>query len=148
MNINLQEKPEWYFETNPLGKVPSLEYNGKIIYESLVCVDYLDETFSSGRPILPKDPYERAKQRMLVERLSGVSADLLLGFLLTLTMARDTFIAALQPLRMAAEPERHSSLRESHRCTEALREASICSLLRRYPPAPVTCSSRISFSFR
>jgi len=76
VNINLQEKPEWYFETNPLGKVPSIEYGGKIIYESLVCVDYLDETFTSGKQLLPKDPYERAKQRMLVERLSGIASSL------------------------------------------------------------------------
>jgi len=76
ININLQDKPEWYFETNPLGKVPSLEYDGKIIYESLVCVDYLDETFTTGKPILPKDTFERAKQRMLVERLSVLASGL------------------------------------------------------------------------
>jgi len=76
VNINLQEKPEWYFETNPLGKVPSLEYNGSIIYESLVCVDYLEEMFKTGKHILPTEPYERAKQRMLVERLSGLATAL------------------------------------------------------------------------
>jgi len=76
VNINLQEKPEWYFVTNPLGKVPALEQDGKIIYESLVCVDYLDETFNTGKSILPKDSYERAKQRMLLERLSGLSTAL------------------------------------------------------------------------
>jgi len=76
VNINLENKPEWYLETNPLAKVPSIEYNGNIIYESLVCVDFLDDVFTSGKRISPTDPYERAKQRMLVERLSGLSSAL------------------------------------------------------------------------
>jgi len=76
ININLQEKPEWYAKTNPLTKVPSIEHDGKLIYESLVCTDYLDEVFNSGKKILPSDAYERAKQRMLIERLSALSSSL------------------------------------------------------------------------
>jgi len=72
VNLSLQEKPEWYLAKNPLGKVPSIEHKGKILYESLVIVDYLDETFNTGKRIVPTDPYEKATQRMLVERLSGV----------------------------------------------------------------------------
>ena len=38
VNINLKDKPEWYFEMNPLGKVPTIEMpDGKIIYESAIC---------------------------------------------------------------------------------------------------------------
>lgn len=74
VNINTTQKPEWYLEKkNPLGKVPTIEHDGKIVYESLVCVDYADEIYSTGRRILPEDPYERAKQRMLTERLSALS---------------------------------------------------------------------------
>lgn len=76
ININLAEKPEWYVKTNPLTKVPSIEHDGKLIYESLVCAEYLDEVFNSGKKILPNDPYERAKQRMLIERLSVLSSSL------------------------------------------------------------------------
>jgi len=72
VNIHLGDKPEWYLEKNPLGKVPTLNHDGKIIYESLVCVDYLNEIFSSGRPYKAKDHYEHAKQRMLTERLTAL----------------------------------------------------------------------------
>ena len=38
ININLKDKPEWFFELNPIGKVPVIEHpNGKVIYESAVC---------------------------------------------------------------------------------------------------------------
>jgi len=72
VNVDLIQKPEWYLEKNPLGKVPTLNHDGKIVYESLVCVDYLNDTFSSGRPYVTKDAYEHAKQRMLTERLSAL----------------------------------------------------------------------------
>jgi len=77
ININLAEKPEWYVKTNPLTKVPTIEHDGKLVYESLVCADYLDETFQkSGKKILSDDAYERAKQRMLIERLSVLASSL------------------------------------------------------------------------
>ena len=38
VNINLKEKPEWFFELNPLGKVPVIETpDGKVLYESALC---------------------------------------------------------------------------------------------------------------
>lgn len=68
------DKPEWYLENvNPLGKVPSVQSDGKIIYESLVCAEWADDHFAGSRKIMPTDNYERAKQKMLVERLSKVS---------------------------------------------------------------------------
>jgi glutathione S-transferase len=77
ININLAQKPEWYLEKkNPLGKVPTIEHDGKLVYESLVCVDYLDEIYSTGCSFVPKDPYERAKQRMLTERLTALPSAL------------------------------------------------------------------------
>jgi len=72
----LAEKPEWYVKTNPLTKVPSIEHDGKLIYESLVITDYVDDVFKSGKKILPEDAYEKAKQRMLIERLSALSSAL------------------------------------------------------------------------
>jgi len=73
VNINLIDKPEWFLEKkNPLGKVPTIEHDGKIVYESLVCVDYVNELFSSGRQYMGKDAYERAKERMLTERLTAL----------------------------------------------------------------------------
>jgi glutathione S-transferase len=71
INVNLKYKPEWFLEMNPLGKVPTLEYNGTIIYESAVCNEWLDDTFPD-KQVQSTDPTHRAQQKMLTERLSKV----------------------------------------------------------------------------
>ena len=38
VNINLKDKPDWFFDLNPVGKVPVIEQpDGTVIYESAVC---------------------------------------------------------------------------------------------------------------
>uniref|UniRef100_A0A914XGG5 Glutathione-dependent dehydroascorbate reductase n=1 Tax=Plectus sambesii TaxID=2011161 RepID=A0A914XGG5_9BILA len=73
INVNLMEKPDWFVQRNPLGKVPMIEHDGKVVFESLIVNEYLDELFPETA-ILPTDPYERAQQKILVERLSSVTA--------------------------------------------------------------------------
>uniref|UniRef100_A0A8D0KRL1 Glutathione S-transferase omega n=1 Tax=Strix occidentalis caurina TaxID=311401 RepID=A0A8D0KRL1_STROC len=72
ININLKNKPDWFFEKNPFGLVPVLETSkGQLIYESPITCEYLDEAFP-GKKLMPSDPYERAFQKMLLEQFSKV----------------------------------------------------------------------------
>uniref|UniRef100_K9IZ65 Glutathione S-transferase omega n=1 Tax=Desmodus rotundus TaxID=9430 RepID=K9IZ65_DESRO len=72
ININLKNKPEWFFEKNPFGLVPVLENSqGQLIYESAITCEYLDEVYP-GKKLLPEDPYEKACQKMVFELFSKV----------------------------------------------------------------------------
>ncbi|XP_056385162.1 glutathione S-transferase omega-1-like [Hyla sarda] len=74
VTINLQSKPEWYFEKSPHGLVPSIETSdGKIIYDSPIVCDYLDEAYP-GKKLTPADPYKKAQEKMILELFSGVSS--------------------------------------------------------------------------
>ncbi|XP_075072297.1 glutathione S-transferase omega-1-like [Mixophyes fleayi] len=74
VNINLKSKPDWFFEKSPLGLVPSLETSdGKIIYESPIICDYLDEAFP-GIKLTPADPYMKAEQKMILDHFSGMTS--------------------------------------------------------------------------
>ncbi|KAI5277500.1 Glutathione S-Transferase Omega-1 [Manis pentadactyla] len=72
ININLKDKPEWFFKKNPSGLVPVLENSqGHLIYESTITCEYLDEAYP-GKKLLPDDPYEKACQKMAFELFSKI----------------------------------------------------------------------------
>ena len=52
-----------YVKINPNGQVPALVHDGKIITESTVINEYLDDVFPAV-PLRPKDPNERAEMRI------------------------------------------------------------------------------------
>jgi glutathione S-transferase len=71
VNIDLKSKPEWFLERNPLGKVPAIEEAGKKpLFESLIVAEYLDEKYPGAKQIVPKDAYEKARQKVLIEVIS------------------------------------------------------------------------------
>lgn len=54
-----------YLAHNPQGLIPALELDdGQVVTQSLAIIDYLEETHPQP-PLLPKDPFERAKARSL-----------------------------------------------------------------------------------
>ncbi len=50
---------------SPMGKVPYLEVDGTRIRESGVILEYLEDAYPQ-KPLLPKDPLERARVREMV----------------------------------------------------------------------------------
>src|SRR5688572_23989781 len=55
-----------YLARSPMGKAPFLELDGgRRLSESQVICEYLEEAYPQ-KPLLPKDPFERAKVRELV----------------------------------------------------------------------------------
>jgi glutathione S-transferase len=56
---------EEYLARSPMGKVPYLEVDGARLCESEVILEYLEDAYPD-KPLLPKDPLERAKVRELV----------------------------------------------------------------------------------
>ena len=65
--IDLERRPPWLHEKNPLGKVPVLEEDGWALPESLVIAEYLEERYPEPA-LLPADPAERAAVRYRVHR--------------------------------------------------------------------------------
>jgi glutathione S-transferase len=53
------------FAKSPLGKIPFLETEQGLLVESEVLVEYLEDAYPQ-QPLLPTDPYQRAKVRELV----------------------------------------------------------------------------------
>ena len=64
--IDLKDKPDWFLEISPYGKVPVVKHDDQLIYESTIINEYLDEVFSDT-PMLGGTPYERAENRIWID---------------------------------------------------------------------------------
>ena len=63
--IDLSEPPEWFLTLSPTGKVPVLEVEGKVLFESAIINEYLDEV--NPPSLHPTDPIEKAQNRSWME---------------------------------------------------------------------------------
>uniref|UniRef100_A0A0B6ZPN1 Glutathione S-transferase omega n=1 Tax=Arion vulgaris TaxID=1028688 RepID=A0A0B6ZPN1_9EUPU len=72
INIHLRDKPDWFWTKNPLGAVPVLEIDDKIVYESTATCEWLDDIHTQSH-LQPTDPYRRAWDRILLEYFSKLT---------------------------------------------------------------------------
>ena len=65
-HVNLFEFDHWtpgYLKLNPKAVVPALDHDGRIVIESNVIVEYLEDCFPQTR-LRPDDPYARSQMRL------------------------------------------------------------------------------------
>jgi glutathione S-transferase len=65
--VDLQDRPPWLYELNPVGKVPVLTEEGWALPESAVINEYLEELYPEP-PLLPGDLEGRATARLAIFR--------------------------------------------------------------------------------
>lgn len=73
VDIDLDDKPDWFLALSPTGKVPLLRVGDGAVFESSVICEYLEET--QPRPLHPADPLERARDRAWMEVASAALGD-------------------------------------------------------------------------
>ena len=61
--------PEW-LAINPKGFVPTIVHNGKSVYESPICIEYVDEAWTTEKHLLPTDPFQRARVRIWSDHIT------------------------------------------------------------------------------
>lgn len=77
--VDLSDKPDWFLELSPTGKVPVLEVrtgpgDTTVLFESLVINEYLEEA-AGGEPMFPDDPLRRAHARAWTEYSTALLED-------------------------------------------------------------------------
>lgn len=87
--VNLLDKEQRdaaHVHRSPTGYVPCLEIDGRTVNESVAIIELIDELFPEP-PLMPRDPWHRARVRALVEVVN----------------------AGIQPLQNLTVLERHST---------------------------------------
>jgi glutathione S-transferase len=72
IEVNPYSKPKSLLDLNPRGLVPTLQYDNKPLYESVVICEFLEEAYPDHKPhLLPKDPYDRARTRIWTDFMTS-----------------------------------------------------------------------------
>lgn len=70
--IDLKQKPDWFLDISPLGKVPLLQLDELVLFESSAINEYLDEAYAPR--LHPADLLLRAQNRAWIEIANQLSA--------------------------------------------------------------------------
>jgi glutathione S-transferase len=73
VEIDLSDRPDWFYEKNPVGRVPVIEEDGWVLPESAVIIEFLEERYPEPA-LLPADPADRAAARLLIFRDSDLTS--------------------------------------------------------------------------
>jgi glutathione S-transferase len=68
--IDLADKPGWFRQISPLGKVPLLKVDEEVLFESAVICEYLNEITPGS--LHPADALQKAKHRSWIEFGSSI----------------------------------------------------------------------------
>jgi len=72
VEVNPYHKPESLLKINPRGLVPTLEYEGKPLYESSVVLEFIEDVYGdTGKRLRSEDPVERARGRIWADFVSS-----------------------------------------------------------------------------
>ena len=109
IDIDLANKPHWFKEISPLGKVPVLMIDDEnILFESAVISEYLNEANQGS--LLESDPLKKAHQKSWIEFASNTLNNI---SQLYNAMDKNTFDAAATALNDKWETlENHLNLKE------------------------------------
>ena len=78
IEVNPYHKPETLLRLNPKGLVPTLEFDGKPLYESTIICEFLEDQYPNhGLTLLPSDAFEKAKMRIWI---NYVTTEVVTGF--------------------------------------------------------------------
>jgi glutathione S-transferase len=64
--VRFEQHEPWFVAINPNGQVPVLVHDGKVVTESSIIGEYLEDVFSN-QPLRPEDPHARARMRIIVK---------------------------------------------------------------------------------
>ena len=91
--IDLESPPDWFQKLSPLGKVPLLQVEDEVLFESAVILDYLDEVYAPR--LHPLESLRRAQHKAWIE----FGSDLLVQqYGLALSQGEDEFEEKLSAL--------------------------------------------------
>ena len=72
VNINTTTKPDWINNVNPRGKIPTIQRDKMILYESDITSYYIDNQYGGKNTLQTKEAEKLAKEQMLLGDLDQV----------------------------------------------------------------------------